>query len=150
MVFESLSYAWGKDAATSLLHIGNKCLAITRNLDTALRAARRRDSTISIWVDAICINQHDVSERNHQIQLMRSIYTSAARVNVWLGESFEGTNEAIALLNELSKGTSLKAMVNSGLYGDPSREINKDLRIPVVDAAMGTRLSDAHLVRGIC
>ncbi|KAJ4362901.1 hypothetical protein N0V83_010018 [Neocucurbitaria cava] len=37
------------------------------------------------WVDAICINQKDVRERNHQVPLMKEIYSRAAGVTVWLG-----------------------------------------------------------------
>lgn len=39
-----------------------------------------------VWIDAICINQHDVDERNHQIALMRRIYTSAFRTIICIGD----------------------------------------------------------------
>ena len=35
--------------------------------------------------DALCINQADVEERNHQVGLMEFVYRRAARVLVWLG-----------------------------------------------------------------
>jgi hypothetical protein len=38
-------------------------------------------------VDAVCINQADVGERNHQVSNMHIIYTLAQSVVVWLGES---------------------------------------------------------------
>jgi hypothetical protein len=39
-----------------------------------------------LWIDAICINQANTAERNHQVNLMRSVYAQASIVLVWLGE----------------------------------------------------------------
>lgn len=36
------------------------------------------------WVDAICINQNDTEERNHQVLLMKHVYSRAALVIGWL------------------------------------------------------------------
>lgn len=36
------------------------------------------------WIDALCINQDDISERNHQVGLMKRIYSQAALVVGWL------------------------------------------------------------------
>jgi hypothetical protein len=38
-----------------------------------------------LWVDALCIDQENVTERSHQVNLMGTIYKAAARVVVWLG-----------------------------------------------------------------
>ncbi|KAK4442000.1 heterokaryon incompatibility protein-domain-containing protein [Podospora aff. communis PSN243] len=38
-----------------------------------------------LWVDALCIDQENVAERSHQVNLMAAIYKAAARVVVWLG-----------------------------------------------------------------
>ena len=59
--FQSLSYAWGRTPADATLHVGGKQLLITKNLEEALRAIRHKDTIIHIWVDAICINQQDVT-----------------------------------------------------------------------------------------
>ncbi len=42
---------------------------------------------ISLWVDAVCINQADLKERGSQVQLMRRIYSSAETVLAWLGDN---------------------------------------------------------------
>ena len=47
-----------------------------------------------------CINQDDVSERNHLVQQMRAIYSGTSRVIVWLGISRPGDEIAIDLLLE--------------------------------------------------
>ncbi|KAK3725147.1 hypothetical protein LTR37_000658 [Vermiconidia calcicola] len=105
--FQSLSYAWGQDKADVSLSIGIGYLLVTSNLSNALRAVRRADRAILLWVDAICINQQDVEERNHQVQLMRQIYTTAATVNVWLGSEVAGTGEALSVLEQLATGRPL-------------------------------------------
>lgn len=51
-----------------------------------------------LWIDAICLNQGDVQERNHQVKHMSSIYRSAATVLVWLGK---GDPDIKAWLTEL-------------------------------------------------
>lgn len=37
------------------------------------------------WIDAICIDQSNIAERNHQVSRMREIYSKASLVLVWLG-----------------------------------------------------------------
>jgi hypothetical protein len=49
-------------------------------------------------VDAICINQEDIPERNHQITLMRDIYESARQTVVWLGEAADDSGLAFQLI----------------------------------------------------
>lgn len=39
-----------------------------------------------LWIDAICINQNDIEEKNRQVGIMREIYKEASKVHVWLGD----------------------------------------------------------------
>lgn len=52
-----------------------------------MNVARRvtKKNTNWIWIDALCINQNDIEERNHQVHLMGQIYAKATEVLVWLG-----------------------------------------------------------------
>jgi hypothetical protein len=92
--FWALSYAWGDIKPTVILNIEDSQILITKNLATALRALRSTEDPITLWVDAVCINQNDVYERNYQVRLMRQIYTSAIGVKAWLGPEFHGVAEA--------------------------------------------------------
>jgi hypothetical protein len=38
-----------------------------------------------LWIDALCIDQSNTRERNHQVQLMGRIYAQATCVIAWLG-----------------------------------------------------------------
>ena len=102
--FQSLSYAWGQAEAHVSLQVGTNCLKITENLANALRVIRRHDRPVLLWVDRICINQKDVEERNHQVRIMREIFTSASMVNIWLGPAFSGVVESFRVLREMAIG----------------------------------------------
>ncbi|KAF6235472.1 hypothetical protein HO173_006155 [Letharia columbiana] len=66
------------------------------------------------WIDAICINQADLQEQNHQVGLMRHTYNRAALVIWWLGKEDEYTATAIQFIGgiikeHVSAGVSLHA-----------------------------------------
>jgi hypothetical protein len=102
--FEALSYTWGSDndrvaiqvvlpSQSGEMEIAS--LTIQENLHEALKHLRDEANSRILWVDAICINQEDLAERNHQIGRMRDIYTHARRVVVWLG--LESDNSSLAM-----------------------------------------------------
>ena len=53
------------------------------------RSAASSKADIHLWLDALCINQEDLRERNHQVGLMRSIYINTDNVLLWLGEEIK-------------------------------------------------------------
>ena len=65
---------------------------------------------LGLWADAICINQNDVLEKNHQVQYMKSIYSSADRVIVWLGGKID-CSEFMTLVDFQSR---MAALVRKG------------------------------------
>jgi hypothetical protein len=102
--FQALSYAWGDAKPTVQLAIGDDAVSISETLEEALKAVRHPKDPICLWVDAICINQQNVEERNHQVRLMRQIFTCASTVNIWLGERHDGTQDAFQALEVLAEG----------------------------------------------
>lgn len=112
--YDTISYAWGDAVFDRSLIItpntytcnehreripsaegdqGKGYLYITSTLYSALQRAQkhRPNQCISIWADAICINQEDVDEKNSQVQLMRRIYESAETTWIDLGEECNGS-----------------------------------------------------------
>jgi hypothetical protein len=64
----------------------NGCLLpLFHNLALALRFLRSASHPLRLWIDAICIDQANVAERNGQVALMAFIFTRAAAVVSWLG-----------------------------------------------------------------
>ncbi|KAF2024489.1 hypothetical protein EK21DRAFT_19230, partial [Setomelanomma holmii] len=88
--YEALSYTWGTNPPSETIFLrdahGEGRFAVRDNLDDALRHLRLADHDRVIWTDAICINQEDEIEKGRQIANMRTIYTQAKRVVVWLGK----------------------------------------------------------------
>jgi hypothetical protein len=111
--FEALSYVWGNPndhAAVSILRPDSTVIEyrVTKNLETALRRLRLEHMDRTIWVDAICINQADLSERSHQVAMMGDIYRKAGRVVIWLGDDTNGTSKGIEMLRHFIKPAGTK------------------------------------------
>jgi hypothetical protein len=52
---------------------------------TALWQLVDTENVLTVWIDAICINQEDNDERTSQVAMMSSIYQNAEEVVAWLG-----------------------------------------------------------------
>lgn len=78
---------WGRDAPT-YTDILNGChqLKIRKILYTALRCLRKLDVMLTLWVDALCIDQSNVRERSAQVGKMGHIFKKATSVLVWIGK----------------------------------------------------------------
>ncbi|OQN97667.1 hypothetical protein B0A48_16531 [Cryoendolithus antarcticus] len=112
----ALSYVWGDAVDQKTVSINGKHVSIQANLYAALCRLRvfvrtsqawpsRRtlvaDSSGSrlhsnqlptatrFWVDAQCIDQTNIIERNRQVRIMRDIYADAASVFAWTGQLSE-------------------------------------------------------------
>jgi hypothetical protein len=96
--YEALSYTWGDASIQHKIFIGRDILSINQNLNDALRRLRLQDGTRILWVDAICIDQSDISQRNHQVALMGSIFSKAQLVIAWLGEESDESDHAMGIL----------------------------------------------------
>jgi hypothetical protein len=93
--YEALSYVWGDLSRTRSIFLDDVQFGVTSNLYAALLQLRDHSFPRIIWIDAICINQSDDDERELQIQSMAKIYGNAKRVNVWLGEAADSSDEAL-------------------------------------------------------
>jgi hypothetical protein len=93
---EALSYEWGSLTRDREIICEGKSLKVTVNLVVALtrlgpatkelehtERAKGPQTSRLLWVDALCINQDDIDERNEQVKLMGDIY--GTRVGRWHG-----------------------------------------------------------------
>jgi hypothetical protein len=96
--FNALSYTWGDEHPTCNITINDQVVEVRENLAMALRVFREaQDKRLKekIWVDAVCINQQDIKERNAQIKRMKDIYSLARNVVVWLGNEADQSSELV-------------------------------------------------------
>ncbi|KAI0861412.1 HET-domain-containing protein [Xylaria cubensis] len=85
-VFEALSYVWGNVADTLPITVQGQTCNVTRNLFSALHALRYSNRVRTLWIDALCINQNDIRERNHQ------------HVIAWLGETSSKDDDLLSYI----------------------------------------------------
>jgi hypothetical protein len=93
-LYEALSYTWGDPQTKLPLLMHNHRFDVTVNLHAALSRLRNHSMERILWIDALCIDQANQEEKEHQIQSMAKIYGQANRVVVWLGETADNSDLA--------------------------------------------------------
>ncbi|KAH7308844.1 heterokaryon incompatibility protein-domain-containing protein [Rhexocercosporidium sp. MPI-PUGE-AT-0058] len=68
--YSALSYTWGTATEQRWIVINGKPFHIQPSLYAALHAVRSPVEDLPLWVDAICINQNNTKEINHQLGMM--------------------------------------------------------------------------------
>jgi hypothetical protein len=98
-----LSYVWGPDGDYQDILVNGKMFKCRRNLWDFLSIARRKYAANheAYWIDAICIDQKSIPERNLLVAQMGDIYSSATTVLVWLGCD-EGVAQFLCVLAQLA------------------------------------------------
>ena len=101
--FVALSYVWGEDTTTAhsiSLEEQNCRIPLTYNCHAALHQIRHRFGSVTIWVDSLCINQANETDKSNQIPLMLEIYSWARTVYVWLGDGDKSSDRAMRYLRK--------------------------------------------------
>lgn len=109
--YVALSYAWKdtylypNEESTGTEHLmvnDDYCLLIGKNLASFLRQVRDAEKPPqTMWIDAICINQTDIRERNMHVIKMGDIYRKADKVIVWLGPHRDDSDLALEVLKTM-------------------------------------------------
>jgi hypothetical protein len=101
--FEALSYTWGDESSRELIDCMGKPCCIPVNCALAIRKLRYPDRERYVWIDAICIDQHNIAERSAQVQLMSRVYHSASRTIIYLGETADDSDLALDCISSCSQ-----------------------------------------------
>lgn len=113
--YRALSYVWGvtnwdrpmtQEPIVIEAPTGQHILPLTPNLANALHHVRSASKPIRLWVDALCINQSDLTERAQQVELMTSIYREATEVLIWLGGETEHSILGMRIVEEMCRGNA--------------------------------------------
>jgi hypothetical protein len=64
--YEALSYAWGS-GDLRIVQVDDKDMHIGSNLESALRHLRYLERKRVLWVDALSINQDDITEKSSRL-----------------------------------------------------------------------------------
>src|SRR5271168_4559876 len=95
----ALSYAWGSEQNTETILCCGKPFNVTPHLKEGLRCICTASGSRRLWVDAICINQSDHSEKEAQVLKMHHIYKKSKCVYVWLGKEENESDAAISAIS---------------------------------------------------
>lgn len=130
--FAALSYVWGdysapvKDILTIHLDDGRSAqVQITANCKDAIQAIGNKFGPLTIWIDAICINQEDEDEKASQILHLEDIYTWAEMVYVWLGPDTKASRKLFRWLSFASAYLHFTDVVALGKASTPTERLSQ-------------------------
>ncbi|KAF5026432.1 hypothetical protein F66182_1497 [Fusarium sp. NRRL 66182] len=113
--FEALSYEWRDKVGSVPVQCDNNQILVTPNCKAAMEHLRLRLRPRYLWIDAICVNQEDIQERNQQVAMMTEIYRLAGKVHMWLGEETASARLAFEVLPVMAKAHDLIHQADRGL-----------------------------------
>jgi len=105
---------WGPPSPGFDINISGKPLEIRENLfrffETFVKVTKRFilwkfTGGLYLWIDQICIDQSSVSERNHQVAMMASIYSECSETIIWLG-SIPKNPDAPCMVREMGPSSA--------------------------------------------
>lgn len=103
--YYAVSYTWADQTGDATRRfrafIGSGYVSITRSCQDVLQRIRNRFYTKCVWIDSLCVDQDNVQERGHQVQLMPHIYTRAKKTYVYVGPT---TSKDESILEALATG----------------------------------------------
>lgn len=102
MIYSPLD-RWGTDETPEHVVLNGQRKPIRKNLAEAIRSIRMKERIVPMWIDAISINQDDISERGRQVRRMGAIYDCAKHVYSYTGRAETDTEELMYFMAELEK-----------------------------------------------
>jgi hypothetical protein len=130
-VYKALSYVWGDRTTLRRIVLNGVSFYITCNLEAALRRLRHPSKIRRFWIDMLCIDQSNMEERTHQVNLMRYIYSEAQETFLWLGDYTEMPLHEICSHFKSTKAQEMNDIDSQSEWqrtSMPGQNPNQDLR----------------------
>ncbi|CAI6333456.1 unnamed protein product [Periconia digitata] len=102
--YAAVSYTWGSghDSIRRIL-LNGSIICVRKNIWNFLSRIADEGERQLLWIDALCIDQQNLFERNHQVAIMGDIYSRASKVLIWLGFGTQKMHEQLMKLSDLAK-----------------------------------------------
>ncbi|CZR67283.1 uncharacterized protein PAC_17182 [Phialocephala subalpina] len=100
--YEALSYCWGSNVKPHQINTDEGTIPTTSSLNSALLRLRLPDTSRTLWIDALCIDQTNNEEKSSQILLMPKIYSLATLTVLYLGPSAHNSSSVPSLLDRIT------------------------------------------------
>ncbi|KAM3084826.1 hypothetical protein ACMFMG_003275 [Clarireedia jacksonii] len=117
--FHALSYTWASEdtglSKSRVIEIENQQIPVLDSLQPFFQVLRAKGQLLDgrwWWIDSICIDQTNLAERGHQVQLMQHIYRRANQVVIWLGEQSSDSELALDFIKLLDRLTQRNCDAN--------------------------------------
>ncbi|KAH6647275.1 heterokaryon incompatibility protein-domain-containing protein [Truncatella angustata] len=116
--YHAISYTWGDPKFTTYLRINGKKFQVRQNCEYALRQAHSHGGSRYYWLDAICIDQNDTTEKGHQVAMMGDIYRNAAHVLACVGPHH---SDSLFMIRTLEHYQGILNPILGPVFGGPNK-----------------------------
>lgn len=127
--FTTISYVWGTATSPKTVTINGAPAPVLETVHPLLHLLCDRpdfQQDAYFWIDSICIDQANVSEREAQVALMDRVYRQAWRTVAWLGPQSPITDDAMDFLLTLAKAWR----VRRDFMHHQTRRMHPDVDLP--------------------
>ncbi|KAK7217886.1 hypothetical protein V2G26_005889 [Clonostachys chloroleuca] len=105
--YSAISYTWGVQKLYQSLEIRSddndvSYLRTTATVDALLRQFRAPTKPRYLWIDAICLDQSNETEKSTQVPIMGEVFQGAKVVDIWLGPENNTIPNLFAFFRALS------------------------------------------------
>lgn len=109
--YAAISYVWGTSTDRYRMVIDGSWMEVNPNASMALaqachynrEALEDDEDPVYFWMDTLCINQQDTSEKNLQVEMMAEIYGRAKVVYSCVGPHEDSSEMLIEVFNALTE-----------------------------------------------
>jgi hypothetical protein len=130
--YTAVSYVWGDPSPYASIIVNGHKMNIAKNLTIFLRQLlsdeeehsdnRGRNERVygaktRLWIDALCLNQNDVKEKEQQVPLMADVYGRAPLTCIWIGPASENSGVAMDLVDGISDQDFLNYQPDNPSWG---------------------------------
>ncbi|KAI0398952.1 heterokaryon incompatibility protein-domain-containing protein [Xylaria palmicola] len=97
----AISYTWGDPEPERQVCIDGMIMKVRQNCFYALWQAQQRRPDSYVWIDSICINQQDLTEKSSQVQMMGQIYALSTGVLASFGPHENDSEYLVSKLHDM-------------------------------------------------
>ena len=99
--YTAISYAWDDEPLSVLIRCNGQQSMVTPSIWLLIGGILIEQKQSYYWLDQVCVDQVDVSDKERQVPLMDIYFSQASMVLVWLGCSTDLTDAAFDLMPDI-------------------------------------------------
>jgi len=99
--YTAISYAWDDEPLSVRIRCNGQQSMVTPSIWLLIGGILIEQKQSYYWVDQVCVDQVDVSDKERQVPLMDIYFSQASMVLVWLGCSTDLTDAAFGLMPDI-------------------------------------------------